>query len=265
LGGRQADALQWAPAEDLEALERQREVGAALGGHERVDLVDDHRVDRAEDVAGVRREQQVERLGGGDEDVGRLALEAGAFACRRVAGAHGDGGDVVGVTARERDVGDAGERGAQVAFHVDGEGLERRDVEHAAAARRVGHRLEHQAVDAGEEGGERLAAAGRGQQQRGGPGGDGRPGLGLGPGGCREGLGEPGADGRVERGEGVGHDGASVRCTVRGSGLVFQHLELLLWCVSVILANRTAEGRSSRGHPNGRGTVPYGTGVRSCK
>ena len=46
LRGREADRAATArPAEVLEPLERERQVGAALGGGDRVDLVDDHRLD----------------------------------------------------------------------------------------------------------------------------------------------------------------------------------------------------------------------------
>ena len=70
----------------FEPLERQRQVRAALGRHQRVDLVDDDRVDRAQRLAGVRGQQQIERLGRRDQDVGRLAQEPRALdrrACRR--------------------------------------------------------------------------------------------------------------------------------------------------------------------------------------
>ena len=43
-----ADALEPASGQTLEALEGQREVGAALGGHDGVDLVDDDRFDVAQ-------------------------------------------------------------------------------------------------------------------------------------------------------------------------------------------------------------------------
>ena len=59
---RQADALDAAVRRAAEAFERQREVRAALGGDQRVDLVDDDRVDGAEHVARARGQQQVERL-----------------------------------------------------------------------------------------------------------------------------------------------------------------------------------------------------------
>ena len=72
----------------LEPLERQHQVRAALGGRERVDLVDDYRLDAAQDLARLRREHQVERLGCRDQDVGRRARELLAILGGRVAGAH---------------------------------------------------------------------------------------------------------------------------------------------------------------------------------
>ena len=69
LGGAQADPLRWRGAspsvavapQPLQALEAQREVRAALRAGDRVDLVDDHVLDAAEDLAGLAREQQVQR------------------------------------------------------------------------------------------------------------------------------------------------------------------------------------------------------------
>ena len=55
----------------VEPLEREREVGAALGAGDGVHLVDDHRLDAAQRLAGRRGEQQEQRLGRGDQDVGR--------------------------------------------------------------------------------------------------------------------------------------------------------------------------------------------------
>jgi hypothetical protein len=60
-------------------------------------------------------------------------------------------------------VGDAGERRAQVALDIDGQGLERRDVDDAAACLcSVVRRLEHEAVEAPEECGKGFAGAGGG-------------------------------------------------------------------------------------------------------
>ena len=50
LRGRQPDALRWPLAQRLEPLEREHQVGAALGGRERVDLVDDDGLDVAQRV-----------------------------------------------------------------------------------------------------------------------------------------------------------------------------------------------------------------------
>ena len=54
----QPDALERSLGDLLEPFERQREVRAALGRRERVDLVDDHGLDPAERVARGRREHQ---------------------------------------------------------------------------------------------------------------------------------------------------------------------------------------------------------------
>ncbi len=78
---RQADALDRLRGQLLQAFQAQRQVYAALGAGQGVNLVDDDRLHRAEHLAGARAGQQdVERLGRGDEDVGRLAQHRLAFA-----------------------------------------------------------------------------------------------------------------------------------------------------------------------------------------
>ena len=72
----------------VEPLEGDGQVAAALGGGQRVDLVDDHGLDAAQRLPRRGGEHQVERLGRGDEDVGRVADEHGAArrpGCRRCA------------------------------------------------------------------------------------------------------------------------------------------------------------------------------------
>ena len=133
LRGRQADALQRPLDDPLEPLQRQRHVRAALGRDQRVDLVDDHRVHRAQPLARVRGQQQEQRLGRGDQDVGGVALEPRALGGRGVAGADRHRRDVVGDAGGRGQVGDAGQRRAQVALHVHGQRLERRQVQDAAA------------------------------------------------------------------------------------------------------------------------------------
>ena len=136
---------------------------AALGRGHRVDLVDDHRLDPAQHLARLRREDQVQRLGGGDEDVGRRAAHGGAVALRCVAGAD-----------RHRDVGaDPAQRRAQVAVDVVGQRLQRRDVDQAGMRRR----LARQPVQSPEEGGQRLAAPRGGGDEHVLARGDGRPRL----------------------------------------------------------------------------------------
>ena len=87
---REPDALRIARGRRSDALERERQVRAALGRGERVDLVDDHRLDAAQRLALGGAEDQVERLGRGDEDLGGIARLRRALARGRVAGAHGD-------------------------------------------------------------------------------------------------------------------------------------------------------------------------------
>ena len=86
LRGRQADALERLAGRVVEALERERQVRAALGLRDGVDLVNDHPLGAGEDLARPRGEHQVERLGRGDQHVGRLAQHRLALALRRVAG-----------------------------------------------------------------------------------------------------------------------------------------------------------------------------------
>ncbi len=67
-------------------LQRQREVRAALGRGDRVDLVDDDRLDVAQHVARLRGQHEVQRLGRRDQHVGRRAPHrhrAPSATCRR--------------------------------------------------------------------------------------------------------------------------------------------------------------------------------------
>ena len=86
LGRRQADPLDVAPGRLGEPLEREREVRAALGLRDRVDLVDDHLLDAVEDLRRLAGEHQVQRLRRGDQDVRRVADHRLPLLLRRVAG-----------------------------------------------------------------------------------------------------------------------------------------------------------------------------------
>ena len=191
LGGGEADALRRGLGDLLEALQREGEVGAALGAGHGVDLVDDDPAHRGEDLPGRRGEQQVEALRGGDQDVGGVAQHGPPLLGRRVAGAHGRGDLEQGGAAFGGGPGDAAQRRPQVALDVVGQGLEGGDVEQAAAAARRGRGRGEEAVEAPEEGGQGLARPGGGVDQHVAPGGDGRPALLLGGGGRGEGGAEP--------------------------------------------------------------------------
>lgn len=107
LGGGKADALEAAAREMFEAFQRKSEMRAAFGGSECVDFVEDDGFDGTEGFAGVGSEQEIERFGCGDQNVGGMAEEAGAFGGRRVSGADGDGGLMVADAEALGGVGDA--------------------------------------------------------------------------------------------------------------------------------------------------------------
>ena len=207
LRGAQPDPLHRPARLSLQPLEREREMRAALGVGDGVDLVDDHRVDAAEHRPSLRGEDQVQRLRRGDEDVGRLARHRGALALGRVAGADGYAHILCADPAQRR---------AQVALDVVGEGLQRADVDDASAARAVGpvavglaavgptaigSATVAQPVERPQERGERLAGPGGRGHEHVLAGGDRRPRLCLRGRGSGECLLEPGAGARAEAGE----------------------------------------------------------------
>ncbi len=201
---RQSDALRRGCAQRVEALERQRKMRSALGRHERVDLVDDDRLDRSERLARVRGQQEIQRLRRRDEDVCRFALKSRALGLRRIAGANRDQRRRVRLARSFGDLRDAGERRPQIALDVDGERFERRHVQHAAAPGFRRRRREHQPVEAPQKCRERFPAAGRREDQRGVAAGDRRPAECLRPRRFVEGLAEPRAHGRTKRRERIG-------------------------------------------------------------
>ena len=117
-------------------------------------------------LARLRREHQVERLGRGDEDVGRVADERAALS----AGVSPVRMPTTGSVQRRR----RGARRRGGCRRAAPAGSSRRRPRGPAAARCRGrvrrcllrHRRGHQAVDGPEERGEGLARAGRGEDQR---------------------------------------------------------------------------------------------------
>ncbi len=215
---RQADPLRRLVRDGLEPLERERQVRAALGARERVDLVDDDRRGRRAAISRAPRgEHQVERLGRRDQDVGRARGDAPALLGRRVAGAHRRRSAGAASTPRRSAAqADAGERRAQVLLDVDGERPERRDVEDAAALlRRAG------AVRASRSSAHRNAASVLPEPVGArisvwSPLGDRGPAAVLGRGGRGEGGVEPGPDRRGEPLEAHGGHGTAPRGHARG-------------------------------------------------
>ena len=216
-GRAEADALGVRVGEVGEALEGEGEVGAAFGRGEGVDLVDDDGVDGAERLALAGAEDEVEGLGGGDEDLAGVFRLALAFALGGVAGADVDADRAEGELHPLRGDACAGEGGAEVAFDVVDEGFERGDVEDADAFGSVVGEFGER-VDRVEERGERLPGAGGRDEERVLAGGDERPASGLDGRGAGEALAEPGPGGG---GEGV-HGGTMVRAgadrVVSGAG-----------------------------------------------
>ncbi len=145
----------------LEALERKREVRAALVGRHGVDLVDDdgaHVAQRA--PPRVRRQQDVQRLGRRHEHVRRVPDGVAALGLRRVARAHGraDRGRRIPELGRER--AQLGERLLEVALDVVRQRLERRHVDDRRPLGQlapVRDRLDHELIERAQERRERLA------------------------------------------------------------------------------------------------------------
>ncbi len=154
--------------------------------------------------------QEIERLGRGDENVGRLALEPRPVPRRGVARPHRDRREDVRVAASGRQVCHPDDGGPQVPLHVHGERLQRRDVDDPAPAIARRRRREHHPVDAGQERGQGLPASGRREDQRGLASGDDRPAERLRRRGPGERSPEPVANGGLELGERVGHESPAV-------------------------------------------------------
>src|SRR5664280_1795622 len=180
---REAHPLNGPAGEMLEALERESEMTASLVADERVNLVDDDRRDRPENLpAALARQEEIERLRRRHEDVRRPARHRRALSRGRVARSHED----AHLRNRRVESADLGERPLQVLLNVVRERAQRRDVEDLRLVLQPGP-LSDQRIDRREERRERLARAGRGRDERVAPLPDRRPALAL----RRRGLAEP--------------------------------------------------------------------------
>ena len=186
--------------EVLKALEGERQVGAALVTRHGVNLVHDHRARPREAAAArFRRQENVQGLGRGDEDVRRTLRTLAALGRRGVSRANG------GTNGRRADphLGrhrrQLAQRLFQVAADVVGERLERRDVDDLRPVLEgVVGRLAHEGIEAVEEGGQRLARSRRSREQDVPSVGDGGPAPRLHGGGLGEAPPEPGVYDRME-------------------------------------------------------------------
>ena len=160
-GGREPDPLCRGVEQLVEPFERQREVGAALGARHRVDLVHDHGLHASQRLTGGAGQYEEQRLRGGDEDVRRHLVEAATLIGRRVARADADRDVRYRQVKALRRLPDAGQGGPEVALDVDGQCLQRADVEDPAPVPRL---LRHggggEPVERPEEGRQGLAASG---------------------------------------------------------------------------------------------------------
>ncbi len=123
--GAEADPLGRLLEQGVESLEADGEVGAALGTGDGVHLVDDHGLDASERLASLAGQHQEQRLGGGDQDVGRSGDQPAPVGGAGVPGPHADPQLRHLLSQPLRGLPDPGERGAQVALDVDGQRLER--------------------------------------------------------------------------------------------------------------------------------------------
>src|SRR4029077_231910 len=102
--------------EPFEALQGQREVGTPLRPGDRMDLIEDDRLDAPERLPGRTRQEEVQALGRRDEDVRWTAGELAPVLLRRVARPAGDRDPGLRLAEPVRAERDAMQRGAKVAF-----------------------------------------------------------------------------------------------------------------------------------------------------
>ena len=166
LRGGQAYSLGGCRGQLIETFETEGEVGPSLGSRQRMDLIDDHGLDRGEDLPRSRGEHQVQALGSRDQQVRRVPHHGLTLFLGSVARAHGDR-DVRGLEVQLHRLGPyACEWSPEVPVHVVCERLQRRHIKHSATRRCRGSGGCHQRVQRPQERGERLARARRCVDQR---------------------------------------------------------------------------------------------------
>ncbi len=160
--GRKADTLRLRPStledETIEPLERDGEMRATFVVGKSVDLVDDHRFHRPQELTALGRgEEDEKRLRGGHEDMGRRPEHPLPLGRRRISGADGGSDGSEGEPSLDRPRPDRVERVLEVLADVVRKRPERGNVErfHLFRKRPAARELE-QPVDGEREGGESL-------------------------------------------------------------------------------------------------------------
>ncbi len=161
-----------------------------------MNLIDHAPAQVSEHGPGRGGEHQVQRLGSGNEHVGRAAHQRLPLGGRRVAGPHRDTQLGMVEPQLSRGGSDPLQRYPQVALDILVECLERGDVEQLDLV--LGQRAPAKLVETGEEGGQRLARAGGSQDESMVAAMDGGPTQDLGRRGPADSFAEPLADGRRE-------------------------------------------------------------------
>ena len=165
---RHADPQRRVVAERCQPLQRQRQMRAALVAGQRMDLVHNHRLHRLQHLApACGRQQDIERLRCGDENMRRLLAHLRALPRRCVAGAH-----------RRRDVGerlaalqqrrvDRLQRLLEILVDIVRQRLQRRHIEHPRLVRqRPPPRCPNQPIDRRQKRRQRFARTRRRRDQR---------------------------------------------------------------------------------------------------
>ena len=166
---------------------------AALVIGDGVNFIDNHRFHIAQDGAALlRRQQNVERLGRGDENVRRPLQHQAPVFHQRVARANRGANLRHQQAAIGRHLQNFPERHFEIFLNVVAEGLEGRNVENfGAVAQLASQRFADETVNTGQKSGQRFARSGGSRDQRSMAGKDVRPTLLLRFGRRREARREP--------------------------------------------------------------------------
>jgi hypothetical protein len=181
-------------------LQRQRQVSAAAGFDHRVDLVHNHRAHGLEHFpAALGGKQEIERFGGGDQDVRGVLEHGGPLGRRGIPGPHRRSYPGGIEPHLFRHLADLAPRLGQVLVDVAAQGLERGDVnDPGLLGQLVLDSFPQEMIQRGEKGGQGFPGSGRGGDQGVAAVPNGFPALGLDGGWLADLFLEPAGDSGVE-------------------------------------------------------------------